>query len=562
MQRNLVLACVITVLITVVWYWLMGDKMMPEQVPSEPQRPTTTEVSQPEKEVERPAAVEKLPATVSEATLQEEAENARDVQVETPFVDATFTTLGARVRSIKLKPYPYRSGGLVDVVPNREKEGELPLRLSLHDDVGSHLPNKLNFAVKQDGYNVTFEKELPNKLFITKEYRFDPDNYDMELTVGIENRGDATVYVGEDEEASYVLWWGPGIEKMESDRYNRILFAAVDKGKFVHTYEDRIKSVETYRELSWLGLKSRYFLVAIVPLSKTPSTGRVLPMGTNELGIELDAKAFRLDPGEREENKYLVYAGPQDMARLSAAGYGLERAVNFGWFDGFSKIMLKILKLSYRVIPNYGVGIIFLTIMVRVAMYPLTRKSMQSMKKMQELQPELAKLREKYKDNPQEMNRRMMQFYKEKGINPMGGCLPMLLQTPIWFALFGMLRGAIELRGAHFFLWIDDLSEPDTIATLPFRLPLLGDEVHVLPLLMAAAMFLQQKLLSPGGAAQSEQQRMMMLIFPVMFGFLFYGMPSGLCLYILVSTLLYFGQQVGTRSERLFRGKEQPAPGK
>ena len=137
----------------------------------------------------------------------------------------------------------------------------------------------------------------------------------------------------------------------------------------------------------------------------------------------------------------------------------------------------------------------------------------------------------------------------------------MMLQMPIWFALFGVYRGAIELRGAPFFGWIDDLSEPDTIATLPFKLPFFGDEVHVLPLLMAAAMFLQQKVMSPGGGAQTEQQRMMALMMPVMFGFLFYHMPSGLCLYIFVSTLLYFGQQMGKKGD-FFRRKQQTAEAK
>ena len=559
MERNLLLACVITLLITVVWYRLMGPRMVPPPAP-EPSGTVTTQVSEPEQRIEYPGTAEKPAPSFPQIDVLEETEKARDVTLETPLVEARFTTLGARVKSIKLKKYPYKDGGLVDVVPpHREgEEGELPLSMTLHEDVGGDLPNKLNFDVKQDRYNVRFEKEFPNRLVVTKGFRFNPDNYDIELTIGIENRGDTMVYVGEDEEPSYVLWWGPGIEKMESDRYNQVLFTAVNADKFLHKREGGVRSVEVLRQLSWIGLKSRYFLVVIAPLA-APSVGRALPMGANEIAIEVLARSFRLDPGKREESKYVIYAGPQDMVFLKGVerDLGLERAVNFGFFDAFSKIMLKILKLCYRVVPNYGVGIILLTIMVRLGMYPLTRKSMESMKKMQALQPEMMKLKEKYKDNPQDLNKKMMAFYKEQGVNPMGGCLPMMMQMPIWIALFGVYRGAIELRGAPFFGWITDLSEPDTIATLPFSLPFFKDEVHVLPLLMAAAMFLQQKLATPGGAGQTEQAKMMMFMMPIIFGLLFYHMPSGLCLYIFVSTLLYFGQQLVTNKGRLFGRKEQ-----
>jgi len=566
MQRNLVLACVITVVITMVWYWWLGPKLAPQQYGPAPGPPGETETIEPEQTAEERAPTEKAPSPLPVVEVDEEREDARDVVFETPLVEATFTTLGARVKSLKLKEFPYKKGGVVDLVAQYDEgEHQLPLSIILHEDVGGDIVNRVNFECRQQDDGLTFEKELANGVFVSKQVRFERDTYDIGLTIRIENRGETAVYVGEDEEPSYTLWWGPGIETTESDRYNRTLAAVMNDGKFLHRASSGfrgVKSVETYRKLSWLGLKSRYFVVLVVPLQETPSIGRVVPVGTTDLGIELLADSFRLDPGESAANEYEIYAGPQDMNMLKEAGHGLERAVNFGPFDGFSKVMLKILKLSYGVVPNYGVGIILLTILVRVAMYPLTHKSMESMKKMQELQPEIAKLREKYKDNPQELNRRTMQFYKERGVNPMGGCLPMLIQMPIWIALFGMLRGAIELRGAPFFAWIDDLSEPDTIATLPFKLPFFGDEVHVLPLLMAGAMFLQQKLSSPSASAQTEQQRMMMFMFPVMFGFLFYHMPSGLCLYILVSTLLYFGQHMTSKKGLFWRKQEEGAPAK
>jgi len=559
MERNLVIAGLLTVIITIAWVMLVPKPS--QQTPSVTAPPVPTQGVPVEQGAEQVKGPTKAPAAIGEIDLEKESAAARDVTVETPLVEATFTTLGARIKSLKLKKYPYKSGGLVDIIPHEENlETELPLAMTLHDEVGGDLPNKLNFAAVQEGYTVGFERELPNGLFITKECRFRPDNYDVEFAVGVENRGSTAVYVGEDEKPSYLLWWGPGVEKLQSGQYNETLLTAINSGKLLQKKESGVKSLETFRQLSWAGLKNRYFFAAVVPV-ESPAIGRVLPMGPSEIAVEILASSFRLDGGTSKQNKYVVYAGPQDIQLLKKAGYELDRAVNYGWLDWLSKIMLEILKFCYRVIPNYGIGIILLTVIVRMVTYPLTYKSMQSMKKMQELGPELQKLREKYKDNPQELNKRTMQFYKERGVNPMGGCLPMLLQMPIWFALYGVYRGAIELRGAPFFWWIDDLSEPDTIAQLPFQLPFLGDQVHALPLLAAGAMFLQQKMTSPAGTttAQAEQQRIMMFIFPIMFGFLFYNMPSGLCLYIVVSSLLYFGQQAGTGKSRFLRRKEKPA---
>ncbi len=420
MERNMLLAFVITLVIMLVWVRLIGPAGRPQQPAQEPSGAVTTQVAEPEQETVRPAAEVEKPAAppAARVDLLEEKQKAQDVKMDTPLVKATFTTLGARVKSIKLKE-PYEG---VDIVPQREdkEEGRLPLDMTLHEDIGGDLPNELNFEVEKQGYNLRFKRELGNGLLVTKEFRFNRGNYDIEMTVGIENRGTEMVYVGEDEEPSYALWWGPGIETMESDRYSRTALTAINDGGSVYKYESRVRSVEMYRQLTWFGLKSRYFLIAIAPLD-TPSVGRVLPMDANEIAIETLASSFRLNPGETKENEYVIYAGPQDMARLKDVGrdLGMEKAVNFGWFDGFSKILLKILKFCYKVVPNYGVGIIVLTIIVRMALYPLTHKSMQSMNKMKDLQPEIAKLKEKYKDNPQDLNKRTMAFYKEQGVNPM-----------------------------------------------------------------------------------------------------------------------------------------------
>jgi YidC/Oxa1 family membrane protein insertase len=219
--------------------------------------------------------------------------------------------------------------------------------------------------------------------------------------------------------------------------------------------------------------------------------------------------------------------------------------------DWFAKLLLAVLNWFYGYIPNYGLGIIFLTILVRVAMYPLTLKSMKSMKKMQLLGPEIEELKTKYSDNAQEMNKKMMELYKERGVNPLGGCLPMLLQMPVFIALYRMLWTAYELRGAPFFWWINDLSQPDRLFHLPWmkQVPFLGmfEYFNLLPILMGVAMVVSQKVMPVSGPAQNPQQKLMMNIMPVFFSFVCYRMYSGLSLYILTSTVLGMVQQKFTR---------------
>jgi len=205
----------------------------------------------------------------------------------------------------------------------------------------------------------------------------------------------------------------------------------------------------------------------------------------------------------------------------------------------FAKFLLVGLLWLNKAVQNYGIAIILLTIVVRLALFPLNQKSYRSMRAMQALQPKVAELREKYKKNPQEMNKKMMELYRTNKVNPMGGCLPIAFQMPIFIALFQALRNAVELRGAHF-LWMVDLSEPDKLFTItqPFNFSL-----NLLPLLVIVAMLIQQKMTPMAATGQSEAQQKMMQYMPVFFGFLFYGMPSGLTVYFLVSTVLGLVQQ-------------------
>ena len=224
--------------------------------------------------------------------------------------------------------------------------------------------------------------------------------------------------------------------------------------------------------------------------------------------------------------------------------------MNFGWaiIRPISKGVLWTLKSMHGYIPNYGVILIVFSIMVKLIVYPLTKKSYESTKAMQAIQPEISSLRDKHKNNPTKLNKATMELYKKKGVNPMGSCLPILLQMPLLIALFTVFRSTIELRGEPFVFWINDLSAPDIIFNLPFKVPIYGDYVCALPIIMALSMYAQQKMMTVGGP-QQEQQKMMQYFMMGFFFLLFNSFPSGLNLYYTLFNVLTIIQQKFTGAE-------------
>jgi YidC/Oxa1 family membrane protein insertase len=264
------------------------------------------------------------------------------------------------------------------------------------------------------------------------------------------------------------------------------------------------------------------------------------------LFIGVDSSKIAIQPGATAAYKYSLYAGPSSIDLLKEFGYGIENSVNYGMFGGISKALIAVLRWCYSVVRNWGLSIIILSVLLNIVLFPLTIKSFKSMQKMQELHPQMEKLKAQFKDQPQKLNKEIMELYKKYKINPFSGCLPILLQMPIFIALYQALMKCIELRGASF-LWIKDLSSPEA-TPLPISLPIIGDSINILPLIMVAAMVAQQKIsTASAGAAVSEeqkqQQKIMLVVMPIMFGFIFYNMPSGLVLYWVVNTMLTIGEQ-------------------
>jgi len=254
---------------------------------------------------------------------------------------------------------------------------------------------------------------------------------------------------------------------------------------------------------------------------------------------------LHLAPGEKRSERFLLYAGPKEYKALKSYESHYEGLFSKGFFGTFRVWLLLALHFFYGWFHNWGWAIIAITVVIKLAFTPLTHMSFESMKKMQALQPKIKAIQERLKKDPQKMNKEVMGLYKKHRVNPMSGCLPLLLQMPIFIAFYQTLYQAIELKGAPWIFWVHDLSAPDMLFTLPFAIPFLGDGFNVLPILMLLSMIWQQKL-TPTPSSSPEQARMMMFM-PIIFGFIFYALPSGLVLYWLVNNMLTIGHQLFTK---------------
>ncbi|MFH0762970.1 MAG: membrane protein insertase YidC [Candidatus Omnitrophota bacterium] len=316
---------------------------------------------------------------------------------------------------------------------------------------------------------------------------------------------------------------------------NRYLGVAV-KTKEKNFYPNGRKET-SYDDVNFVALRDRYFCLLVEPESK-PCSVLIRRLNSKESEVVLSVGKIVLSPGQQIGQKYHIYLGPQELGIMNSINASWSAVINYGFFDFISQILLQLLRFFYGLVHNWGWAIIILSVVVYLALFPLTLKQMRSMKEMQTLQPHIEELRKTYKDNPQKLNKEIMELYKQHKVNPFGGCLPLLLQMPIFFGLYQALMRSVALKGANF-LWIKDLSEPDRLFILAKSLPVLGNEINILPIIMAIGMFFQQKMsMVSAGGSSAEQQRIMMIIFPVMFGFIFYHMPSGLVLYWLINSTL------------------------
>ena len=393
-------------------------------------------------------------------------------------------------------------------------------------------------------------------LGVTKTVRASTERYELEVDVELRNLTGVPMSLGYDvrilEGITVEEGWGSGATArvgLLSEKGHPML-----KDRPLTKLKDKPWREGTGNVI-WAGLDDRYFAALLFAEGREtmdsatvePIQVRLVPKGqpVASARVTLASRLPSVAPETPHIRTYRLFIGPkQNVVLEQYANLGFPQMVDFGMFGIISHLLLWVLRGLYAVVRNYGVAIILLTVMIRVALHGFTRKSQVAMHKMQRLKPKIQELQKKYKNDKQKLGQEQMALFRKHGVSPLSGCLPMLLQMPILFALFWALRLTFELRQSPFALWITDLSRPDTVGHFPAGIPLIGGApLNILPLLMTVAMYLQQKMMPKADDPQSQQQQKFMGLLPFLFAFLFYRFPSGLCLYWFTSTVLGMGEQ-------------------
>jgi len=486
------------------------------------------------KAVATTAAPAAVPAMATAPLPQQSGLNqqliARDIQVETDVYRATISTLNGSLKSLTLKQYKDVAGTAgKEIVLYQEND---PKNCTL----GSEFPGlvqdaSITYTASANNLKVAGEESKSLELLATtstglvikKTFTFSGRGYDVALNHEVMNRTASLA-----EGTVNLLLRNKSVKpKEDAGRYE--VFGPVtktDAGIVFDKLEDLAKNPKPYNlPVKWSGFGDKYFLNAVIS-----SNNSISSLALRDLNGTLEqrfvSQKLALNPGQAATVSHKLYYGPKDLDILKSQGVQLEQAIDLGWFSAIAKPMLHSIKLFYRYLHNYGLAIIVITVILKILFFPLTHKSYKSMKEMQKLQPKMQELKEKFKDDRDAMNRAVMELYKTHKVNPLGGCLPMIVQIPVFFGLYKALMFSIELRHAPFYFWLQDLSAKD-----PY---------YVTPVIMGATMFIQQKMTPTN---MDPIQAKMMLALPVVFTFMFLNFPSGLVLYWLVNNILTIAQQ-------------------
>ena len=378
---------------------------------------------------------------------------------------------------------------------------------------------------------LVFQGQTPDGTLITKSLTFTGDVYPIQLEIAVKAAA-GTAPIPE-----VLLSEASDHTVPNHDAPFEGFIALVDNKIKREKPAEAAKGQEFSGDVSWEGFGYTYFFFALVP-----DNGAQHQVSVRENGAALIAAMSGRSPTEH----YTLFVGPKEIDILKSLGKGMERSIDFGIFGFISMPFLYVLHFFHRFTGSYGIDIILLTILIKLLLAPLTHKSYVSMKQMQKLQPQMERLKERFKDDKEKLNKEIMELYRRNGVNPLGGCLPMVFQLPVFYGLYSALGTPIELRHAPF-LWIKDLSQPDW-KSLPFTIagwppsfwPHAPSGIPVLTILMGVSMFLQQWMTPTAG---DPNQRKMMMFMPLLFTFMFVSFPAGLTVYWLVNNLLTIGQQ-------------------
>lgn len=447
-------------------------------------------------------------------------------------LSVVFSAVGGKLMSAKLPKYHEtidNKSPLVTLV-SPERSSLTTAALFSDNQLGGF--SRGLFEAKQEGNLFSFSKKTKEAVLV-KEYRFSPESnfidVNFKLTFLKNNKkewGNLLIPVGTHDAETF--------DAQEPLKAWEAVYYQNDEIKRITLDKIRSENEAAHQgHTEWLAFGNRYFSSVVINQTQQINPDVVIKKTESFNGAYLRYPIV-LKEGQKEiQFSFKFYLGPKDYKELSKSP-GLKQLIDYGTFTVFAYPLLELLRFFYKFIHNYGVAIILLTILVRVLFYPLTQKSMKSMKAMQKLQPKIAELKEKYKDDQKKLNEEQMALFKTHKVNPAGGCFPMLIQLPVFIALYAVLGNSIELFHAPFFGWIHDLSTKD-----PF---------YIYPVLMGIAMFLQQKM-TPSAGMDPTQQKMMYFM-PVIFTFMMINLPSGLTLYIFVSTILGVIQQVSMKDKQ------------
>jgi len=503
MEKRTLIAVVLSIVILVGWSYFFQPKQTPQQ-------PAPVEQTKPVEKAGTETAVSEPAPQIPGQTPLPADETGSDVTVETDLYKAVFSTKGATVKSWQLKKYADKNGMPVVLL---KETGYVP-SLGMLIESGSILPQNIIFTASKDGLTLSKNGISQGEILfdytnqgisIKKKFIFSNDDYKIALSIETINA------------PAYMLSVGTNFgvfDKEQKEHKGPVLLIDSDRKEV----DDKLKETQHLTGyISWIAQEDKYFTAAIAPLTKIESAKVWKERDTAEIALKVSS----------QKQDFLFYAGPKEYDGLKKLNVGLEHIIDFGWFSIVAMPLFWVLKFFYKYLGNYGWTIILITIITRIPFIPLMHKSQQSMKKMQAIQPMMASIKEQFKKDPQKMQKEMTALYKKHKVNPVGGCLPMLLQIPVFIALYNVLSKAIELRGAPFMFWIHDLS--------------MKDPYYILPVVMGASMVLQQKI-TP--TTMEPSQAKIMMIMPIVFTFMFLSFPSGLVIYWLVNNILGIAQQL------------------
>lgn len=581
MDRNTTIAFVLISLILIVWLFINS----PEPPPTTHKSNDTTAVTD---GVERKISsdiVEKTPTEIVPKGLSQPADSlkfgsffamprgdGKTITIENDLVKAELSTRGGNIKKFYLKKF--KNWYSIDVdeeknfyyehvqLLNYSKGGDYNLSFVTSDgkaiNTGSldfkFSGNKSQYQVTgNDSITLSFTLPVAQNKKLVKKFVFHGNSYVINTSIELIDMENVI------SNGAIDLVWDNGIRFVEE---NTVDEATYSNASVFYGGEQVIVDAASAGEIAekdfngridWIAVRNKYFAAIISP--KDPGkveSGYIRGehILLNNQGIKENYSArltIPLKNPNSEKHEFSLYIGPVDYDILSDLGNNLEKIVDFGSFFGLKFIvrpiaefiLLPLFNFLHMFIPNYGFVIIVFSLIIKIVLYPLTKSQLHSMKKMQLLQPKITELKEKYKDDPQKMNKETMKLYSTYGVNPAGGCLPLLLQMPIFVALWGLFQVAIDLRQQPFMFWINDLSRPDVIAKLPMKIPLFGiDVISGLALLMGITTFIQQKM-----TIKDPKQQSLVYIMPIMLTLMFMSFPSGLNLYYFMFNLFSIIQQ-------------------